>query len=352
MSTTSEPLHPVYAIQGEDRPWVDRAIARLIQRVGSEGGGAPERFSAAEDVVGDVISACQTLSFGGMQGIVFTHADALRAADADEIVAYLDDPNPATVLAIVSYGSLPQRLQQAVVRVGRVLHRGPGPKASARERKKWLEEHFSQEVTRLGGRVAPVVTRAVVERVCTEATDAERTAMNALLLTNEAEKLVAYAGGAPIDRDMVAVMCSEHPEARVYELADALVTGSVASAFDRLRELGAGDDRTAPVVIVNGLARHYRALSRAQELGRHPSPDEVSAATGIKGYPAKKVAEQAGVLAPGAAAQAVVRLARLEIDLRVSAQRELGQSSDDGQRFVLECAARDLIDITRGHTAA
>ena len=51
---------------------------------------------------------------------------------------------------------------------------------------------------------------------------------------------------------------------------------------------------------------------------------------------------------PGAARRAVARLAELELDLRVSALRELGRSRDDGERLVLETAARDLLALARG----
>ena len=163
------------------------------------------------------------------------------------------------------------------------------------------------------------------------------------MLTHEAEKLVAYAGGAQIDRDTVLAMTPEHPEARVYHLADALVAGDAAQAYTVLGDLVSGDDRSEPVVIVIGLSRHYRALARAQALGPGATADQVSAATGMKGYPARKVADQARALPSGAAARAVARIARLELDLRVSAQRELG-----GPELVLETAARDLVGIARG----
>jgi hypothetical protein len=44
----------------------------------------------------------------------------------------------------------------------------------------------------------------------------------------------------------------------------------------------------------------------------------------------------------------VARLAELELDLRVSALSELGRSRDDGERLVLETAARDLLGLARG----
>jgi len=342
MSTHPESLLPVYALQGEDWPKVDRALLRLVGRVGSEGGGEPERFDAKDAPVDDVVAALQTLSFGGLQAVIVTGADAWRAAEADVLVAYLDDPNPTSVLTLVSTGPLPQRLQQAVARIGDVRRWGPD-KSTPKERRKWLEGHFAQEIQRLGGHVSPALARYVVDRACGEPSDAQRTGMGALMLTHEAEKLVAYAGGAPIDRDMVVAITPEHPEARVYELADALVAANATKSFDLLGDLVTGDDRTEPIVIVAGLARHYRALARAQELGPGVTADAVGEATGMKGYPAQKVAEQSRALPAGAGARAVARLAGLEMEMRVSAQRDLG-----GALFVLEAAARDLLAIARG----
>jgi DNA polymerase III delta subunit len=308
----------------------------------------PERFSAAETPVEDVVAACQALSFGGMRAVIVEDADALRAPDADRIVAYLEDPNPTSVLALVSGGAVPQRLLQAIERLGGVLRWGPDPKASARERRKWLETHFSEEVGRFGGRISPAVARFVVERVCSDAIDAKHPGVSAMTLTAEAQKLAAYAAGEQIDREMVLAVVPPHPEARVYELADALTTGRAAAAYAILQDLATGDDKVAPIVVQAGLMRHFRALAAAQSLGPGASADAVSQATGLKGFPAKKVAEQVASLPAGAGARGFVRLARLELDLRVAAEAQLGTSPDDGQRFVLERAARDVLRIVRG----
>jgi hypothetical protein len=100
------------------------------------------------------------------------------------------------------------------------------------------------------------------------------------------------------------------------------------------------------------LANHFRRLAEVQALGGDVTPDQVTRATGVGGYPARKLAEQARAMPPGAAQQAVARLARLELDLRVSALRELGRTRDDGERLVLETAARDLLALARGDRPA
>jgi hypothetical protein len=73
----------------------------------------------------------------------------------------------------------------------------------------------------------------------------------------------------------------------------------------------------------------------------------VGAAAGLKGYPAQKAVEHARQVAPGIGDRCVSRLATLELDLRVSAFADLGRSGDDGRRFVLELAARDLLGLVR-----
>ena len=348
MSQARDALQPVYAIYGEDRPKVERTVARLVARAGEEGGLERDRFTALEHTADDVAAACQALSFAGLRLVVVEDADAWRVGDVEPLVAYLADPNPGTVLALVSAAPVPQPLLHAVEKVGGVLRWGPDPKASVRDRRKWLESHFVQEMARQGGKASPTVARLVVDRVCTEPTDAVKTSLNAMLLSTEAEKLAAMCGAQALDRDTVLAVVHANPEARVYELTDALVSGSAPAVFDRLHELASGDDSSAPQVILVGLMRHYRALAAAQQLGRDASPDAVAEATGLRGFPAKKAAEQASRLPQGAAERALVRIARMELDLRVSSIADLGTSPDDGRRFVIERAAHDLVAIARG----
>lgn len=341
-------LLPAYAIFGDDRPKVERTVARLLQRVRDDGGMDAERLDASECTVDDVLQACQALSFGGMRVVVVDAADTWKAADGDRIAAYLDDPNPMTVLALVSGGPPPQRLLHAVERLGGVLRWGPDPKASPKERRRWIEGHLVQEVTRLGGRMPASLARVVVDRVVGDAGSASATGVGATALTNEAEKLVAYADGAAIDREAVDLMVPPHPEARVYELADAVTAGKARVAYSLLQDLATGDDKVAPIVVQSGLMRHFRALTAAQAIGPGAGPDAVAAATGLKGFPARKVAEQVSALPAGAAARGLVRFARLELDLRVGAEARLGTSADDGQRYAIERAAHDVLRVIAG----
>ncbi len=343
-----EPLKPAYVIWGEDRATVDRAVARLIARVERDGGMAPERFQGGETPAEEVVAACEALSFAGLRLVVVDGADEWKAADAAALVAYLDAPNPGSCLALVASGALTPKLHAAVTTLGGELRYGPDPKAKRGERTKWFVEHFVNEVRRCGANVSAALARSVVERVMVDRSDARKSGIIAMELAREAEKLAAYADGEPITAEMVDAMVSRHPDAKVYELADALAAANAAKTYDLLQDLATGEEPVVPIVVQVQLTNRFRALAQAQALGPNPSAEAVGAATGIKGYPATILAEQARSLPPGAAQYAVARLAALELELRVSELARLGRSRDDGERLVLETAARDLLTLARG----
>ena len=347
-----EPLKPAYVIWGEDRATIDRALVRLAARVEREGGMAPERMRADEVPPEDVVAACEALSFAGLRLVIVDGADAWKADAASALVAYLDTPNPGTCLALISAGQLTPKLHAAVADGGGELRYGPDPKAKGRERIAWLVEHFRSEVSRAGGSVTPAVARSVVDRVMVDRPDARRGGITTMELAREAEKLAAYAGGEPIGAEMVEALVPPHPDAKAYELADAVVRADATRAYDLLQDLATGEDPTAPIVIQVQLTNRFRSLALAQGIGPDPSPDDVSAATGVRGYPARILAEQAREVPAGAAQRAVARLAALELDLRVSELARLGRSRDDGERLVLEAAVRDLLGLMRGRPAA
>ncbi|MGD9570897.1 MAG: DNA polymerase III subunit delta [Thermoleophilia bacterium] len=343
-----EPLKPAYVIWGEDRATIDRAVTRLIARVEREGGMPPDRVRADETPAEEVVALCETLSFGGLRLVIVDGADTWKAGDAAALLPYLEAPNEGTCLALIAAGALTPKLHAAVAGLGGELRYGPDPKAKRGDRVKWLVGHFRDEVGRAGGSVPPAVARQVVERVMVDRPDARKGGVTPMELAREAEKLAAYADGEPVTADMVDALVPRQPDAKVYELADALVGADAARAYDLLQDLATGDDPVAPILIQVQLTNRFRALAQAQALGPGATADAVGAATGIKGYPGRILADQAKALPPGTAQRAVARLATLELDLRVSSLRDLGRSGRDGERFVLEAAARDLLALARG----
>ena len=269
-------LKAVYGIWGEDRGKVQRATGRLRDRIAAESGMPADLFDAGVDSATDVAATCQTLSFGGSRLVVVTNADAWRADDATVLVTYLSAPNPSTCLALVGEGPVTPKLLAAIEKAGEVLHFGPDPKLKRSDRPKWFAQHVVSECERAGGKIAIGLARTVVEKI----------GEDAMALTQEAFKLARAAGNAPVDKAIVDALVVAHPDAKTYELADALTAGQGRRVFDLLDELSVGDNPSEPIVIQSGLARHFRTIAAAQALGSHASAERLGDLTGVKGYPA------------------------------------------------------------------
>lgn len=335
VSRARDALKPVYAIWGDDTPKVERALRRLSARVAEEGGLPAEVLSAADTSAAQVVASCETLSFGGIRLVVVPDAGSWRADDLPPLLAYLGRPNPATCLALAFDGAPPQKLDAAVRAVGDVLQFGPDPKAKPRDRAAWFAKHVVDEVRRHGATMPAALARELVTRVGEDAT----------ALSSEAEKLAAFAGDEPIAREMVAAIVVSNPEAALWDLSDALAARNAGRVYDVLQDFASGDHPREPIAVALALARHYRGVAVAQALGDEVTPERVAELTGLRPFPAGKAVEHARALPERAGEGAVARLARLELDLRVSSVARLGRTPDDGQRFVLELAVRDLLSL-------
>ena len=334
-----EPLKPVYWIHGEDRAKVDRALHRLVARVEAEGGMPAERFEAGEVTALEVRAACEALSFGGTRLVLVRRADQWKAADVEPLIDYLDDPLPSTCLALVSDGAPTPRMLKAVEAAGQLLAYGPPAKASGKERIAWFTRYVQDEVKKYGSSISAKLATEVVTR-------AGRAGEDAGHLANEATKLAMAAGDAAVSQDDVDALVVVDPQAKAYLLGDLIVQADARGAYAMLADLAGGSETTEPIVIQRMLARHFRGIAVAQGPGATQS--DVERIAGLKGYPAQKAVEQARQLGPGAGEWCVARLADLELDLRVSSLKDLGEASGDGARMVLELGVRDLLGACRG----
>lgn len=343
------PLDPVYLIWGEDRPKIARAIQRLTTRIAEEG-GYPERLSAGIVGGADVVELAERLSFGGKQLVVVDGVDEWTAAEAAPVVAYLEQPNPETCLALVATKTPPQSLQHAVKRTGSILTFGMGAKASRREQRQWFVDYLVDEVTRQGGSITPRIAASVID-LMGGVTDESR-AWLAEALAQEAVKLVSHAGSDPIGAESVAAMTVAHPDAPAYELSDALARRDATSIYRTLANAAAlGTSRSSAMALQFASARHFLGVVAAQEAGPSGAAAAVTRQTGIAGYPAQRVLEHASLLPAGVGAGALARLAQLELDTRVSTYVRLAKGRDDGERFTWELAVRDILALGRADSA-
>ena len=114
-------LKPVYLITGSDRPKVARAVRRLRDRLGVD---AAELLSATDTTGEAAVAACNSLGLFTEEArlVVVEDVERWRADDAKAVAAYLQNPAPATVLALVGEGvKADSALAKVCAKAGEVL---------------------------------------------------------------------------------------------------------------------------------------------------------------------------------------------------------------------------------------
>jgi DNA polymerase-3 subunit delta len=110
---------------------------------------------------------------------------------------------------------------------------------------------------------------------------------------NELIKLVSYLDGErPITEDDVALLTPYVPEAKVFDMVDALAEGRADAALMMLHRLLSEKDED-PFRIYGMIVRQFRLLLTGKEyLVSGGYPNQMADALGMNGFVAKKIAQQ------------------------------------------------------------
>ena len=312
-------LKPVYLIGGTDRPKVTRAVRRLRERVGAD---ATEVVSAGEASSDDVVATCNALGLLASEArlVLVEDVDRWKAADAKAIAAYLENPAPATVLALVADEvKRDAPLVKACAKSGEVLSYDAPRK---RDLPKWVGEQFA----RLGATAEPEACRALVE-FCGDDVQA---------LTNEVEKLATWAGADTISAGDVDRLAATRGETSVFALTDAWGRRDVRAALLASEALLETSPRELGRVI-GLLAHHVGRVRTCQQLAAEGMrPRDAAGRLKMHPFAAEKAFAQAGNFSADELRSAVVRLSRLDHAVK------------GGSRLPPELElARALVDVTQ-----
>jgi DNA polymerase-3 subunit delta len=315
-TVSAEPLLPVYLVTGADRPKVSRALRRLRARFGDE---SVELLAADTTSGEDAVAACNALGlFAGGEGgrlVVVEGVERWRKADADAVAAYLTDPVPGAVLALVAGDVLRNdTLVKAVERTGRLLtYEAPKP----RDLPAWVRAQFEAR----GATVAPDAARALVEIVGDDL----------VALATEADKIATWAAGRSVERSDVARLATPAREAAAWAITDAWGERD-ASAL--LAAAEAELERRDPFAIASRLAAHVALVRAVKPLGAEGlGSREIAKRVGLHEFRVRKALAHADRYAQDELDAAVVRLAALDAALkgasRLSGELELTRALTD-----------------------
>jgi DNA polymerase III subunit delta len=303
---SSQQLRPVYLLTGTDKPKVGRAVQRLRSRFAE---GAIDHLSAYAASGEDAVAACNALGlFEGGRLVLVEGVERWKAADAKAIAAYLGDPAPATVLALVG----------DELKAGSVLAKACAKAGDVRVwnvQKRKLPDWVAEQFARLGASADRDACEALVELVGEDLAE----------LASEAEKLATWAGGEPIGARDVELLAIPGREVAPWALSDAFGARDTAAMLTACEsEL----ERKEPFVLAARLASHVALIRAAERLANEGlSSREVARRLDVHEFRARKALAQTENYSPDELDAALVRLADLDAALkgasRLSGELEL-----------------------------
>lgn len=285
--------HAAYLLVGE--PFLQsEAVARIRAEVSADS-LSEDSFDASSDVQ-EVITALETQSlFGGRRLIVVHDAERLLKAQNQALEAYLRAPSEGSALVLLSTRSTP--LAEVVRSCGVVVALEP---PRGRGLVGWVRERARARSLRIDDRAAQALI--------------EGTGPDLRELDSGLEQLATrHEAGAVISAEEVRKTFGRHAEERIWALTDAVSERKPKESLTALRRLlEQGDD---PVFVLGALAAQVRKLLVAK---RHAEggPQAVGSALGLRGYPAQKLHNQAGIYREEELSSALQILAATDLDLK------------------------------------
>jgi DNA polymerase III subunit delta len=302
---------PVYLVRGGDEVILRSVVQELIHLLVGERDHSltVEEIGREHLQPGDgdasltpLVDAAQTPPFlTDRRVVVGRDLDVFTRADQVEpLVAYLADPLPSTALVLVwPSGRLPKGVAEGVKKAGgEQVDTSPGRKLAP-----WAEEQFD----RAGLRLDRVAQQRVIDWL---GDDPQR--LVGLLAT----LVGTYGEGARLSVADVEPYMGEGGGVPPWELSDAIDSGDIPTALEKLRRMLGGGDRH-PLQVMATLHGQY---SRMLTLDGAPVAGEKDAAQmlGMKGstFPARKALNQARKLGHHKIVRGIDLLATADLDLR------------------------------------
>jgi DNA polymerase III subunit delta len=269
-------IESLYLFLGEETFLQDRALRLLFEIVEEElrifsiftFPLGETTSSGAKASVRDAIDTANELSMMSPRRIVVVrNFDKIREDDQELVLAYLKHPSPTTTV-VFQAASIDQRrkLTSALKEYCTVVGFEP---LSDKEAVTFAREFLSQR----GAEIDSTAMSGLIDL----------TGSGLMRLTNELNKLAAYADGKKITRDMVELLSPRAREHTNFELWNLIISRDRAGALrltERLLEDGA-----EPLMLVGALAGLYRRMLTGKEMMARNSPEaEIQKATGQYGF--------------------------------------------------------------------
>lgn len=314
-------------LSGKDESVLRAAVSDLIDELVGDGDRAMmvDEFEGEDYELREVADAAQTPAFlTDKRVIVARGVERFRADELPPLLRYLADPlETSDLVIVVSGGSVPKKLADAVKAVGTVAN--TSPPSRAKDLQGWISDHISAAGLRIKPDAAAQLGQWLGE-------DAGR--LDGILATLTS----TYGADHVLSFDEIEPFMGEAGGVPPWDLTDAIDGGDTPKALTVLgRMMNAGGRH--PLQIMAIMHSHYASIAKLDGVEARSEADAM-AATGLKSaYPAKKALASYRRLGSDATKRAVELLAQADLDLR--------GDTDLGDELVMEVLVARLSKLRR-----
>ena len=293
-----------HLLSGNDESVLRSAVHELVDDLVGDGDRAMmvDEFDGDDYELRVVVDAAQTPSFlSDKRVVVARDVGRFNAEELVPLLGYLANPlESCDLVLVISGGSVPKKLGDAVKAVGTVVN--TSPPSRPKDRQSWVADH----VAAAGLRMKPDASAQLAQWLGEDAgrldgilaTLTSTYGSDQVLTFADVEPFLGEAGGVP-----------------PWDFTDAIDAGDTTKALTLLgRMMHAGGRH--PLQIMAILHNHYSNLAKLDGVNAR-TEDDAMAATGItSAFPAKKALQNYNRLGAAATRRAIELLAQADLDLR------------------------------------
>jgi len=279
-------IRSFYIMAGEEAYLAHSALQRIKEIVlGKESNEFSKHVFEGKDVLhNEILDSIRTVPLlGGKTLTIVKDADKLSKEACEAFITYIGAPiETATVVLIASKMDGRSRLMQVASKSSKAAVVECKP-LYANQIPSWI----NVEVQRNGKRISKDAAHYLADMVGQDLGQ----------IVQAIERIVLFVGNRPIvEVKDVEEAVAETTQRSIFELTDAIGRRNLTRALAILTNLL--EHGTAPVLILNMIARHFRILIRAREVERSGNAREVASYLGVNPFFAKDYIEQCRNFSP------------------------------------------------------
>ncbi len=254
-------LLPAYLVVGDDTLKKEAVMKRMRIRLEKLGDLSfnSDTFNGETSTGQEIVSACQTIPFASEKRLVQVNdVEKLKKSDAEEVIAYLNDPASTTVLMLMAEKLAKNtRLYKAVAALGKTAIID-----SARPAKRNLTAHVRNMAPTHGVTLTDGAAAALVDLL----------GEDTVRIDNELKKIaLSGSGNGAVTEEDIRRIVARETEAKPWDLTDALAARDLKRAISVRRRmpsvtpyalLGMCIGRIRDLICVKSMSAHGASASQ------------------------------------------------------------------------------------------